>query len=273
MKIVYLNEQSERWLSRALCRRYAAVVFSTLSAPVPTNQLAKDRTICWAFGCLVKGESEILGAWDLDAWPASMDEVFGDLNNRGVEFLRCGLGSPGSIEAAFLATFRMGAAYPSIEQTLADFLDKVRPYHRPAMARLLRATIDDPLADPATVASLRFSSEDLRQKYPGILEQWRESASGFQPLFSLPEPYRQLARSVDRDAIAMQERLRKVIHRHGPFDDSAQAFDFVVDWLMRADLRLMHAARAPGLARVPWVSQCGRVAQVSGGAAGTPALA
>jgi len=62
MKYPDPSAQRKSWLTRALCRRYAAVVFSTLSAPVPTNQLAKDRTICWAFGCLVKGESEQLGA-------------------------------------------------------------------------------------------------------------------------------------------------------------------------------------------------------------------
>lgn len=273
MKNLEPSVRRERWLTRALCRRYAAVVFSTLSEPTLQNQPFKNRTICWAFGCLVKGEAEILGAWHLDEAAKTTHDVVLDLHNRGVEFLRCGLGDLRGVEVSFLNTFRMAALYPSIEQALAALRDTVRPFHRPAMSRSLRETIGDPTDTPSTVAALRFSSEELRQKYPGILEQWNETVAGFQPLFALPEPYRQLVRSVDRTAIGLQERLMGAIHQHGPFPDSGEAFDFVVDWLVRADLRLMRDAEAEELAREARALGSGRFAPVSGGAAGTPALA
>ncbi|MFG6417202.1 transposase [Roseateles sp. DC23W] len=272
MKIHGPIKPRERWLTRALCRRYAAVVFSTLAVPALADGSTSNRTICWAFGCLVKGESEILGAWVLPESPATMAEVFGDLHNRGVEFVRCGVGPLDGAEAEFLATFKMAAMYPSIEQPLAALLDRVRPFHRPAIVMHLRAMAGDLPDGRATVAMLRFSSEDLRQKYPGMLEQWGEAVSGFHALLSLPEPYRHLVRSVDRTAIGMQERLRKAVLHHGPFEDAAQAFDFVVDWLVRADLRHMQQAEVQELARLAQVSKSGRIAPVSGGAAGAPAL-
>ena len=273
MKIFDPMQQRERWLSRALCRRYAAVVFSTLSEPSLETQLENNRTIYWAFGCLHNGESEILGAWNLDAESATMTAVFGDLYRRGVEFLRFGLGSLGDVEAAFLATFRMSAAYPSLEQTMAALIAKVKPFHRPAMATLLRAAIGDPHDASAAVSSVAISSEDLRKKYPGILVQWREAVAGFQPLFVLPEPYRQLVRSVDRTAIDIQGCLMKAIYRHGPFVDSGDAFDFVVDRLVRADLRLVRDAEGEEMARQAVHSKFGRFAAVPSGAVGTPTLA
>lgn len=65
----------------------------------------------------------------------------------------------------------------------------------------------------------------------------------------------------------------QAIHQHGPFPDSAEAFDFIVDWLVRADLRLVRDAEAMELAREALVSRSGHLAPVSGAAAGTPALA
>lgn len=273
MKSLDPNLQRERWLSRALCRRYAVVAFISLVLPPLKNQLGENRTIWWAFGCLIKGECEVLGAWNLDAKAATTTEVFGNLHNRGVEFVRCGLGDLANVEAGFLATFRMAAVYPSIEQSLASAIGFTKPRHRAAMASLLHAAINESGAGRATVSEPEISSEDLRQKYPGILERWDETAAAFEPLFSLADPYRRFVRSVDRAAIGMQERLVKAMHRHGPFADSAEAFDFVVDWLVRADLRLMRDAEAKELAREALVSRSGRFAAVSGGAAGTPALA
>lgn len=273
MKFFDLTSQRERWLNRALCRRYAVLAFISLSVPPLANQLGENRTIWWAFGCLIKGECEVLGAWNLDAEAVTTTEVFGNLHNRGVEFLRCGLGDLADVEAGFLATFRMAAVYPSIEQSLASVIGSVKPRHRTEMADVLRAAIDESGLGLHTVSQSAIASEDLRQKYPGILKRWGESVAAFQPLFSLPDPYRRLVRSVDLAAAGMQERLVKAMHRHGPFADAAETFDFVVDWLMRADLRLARDAQAKELAGEALVSRYGRFAPVSGGATGTPALA
>lgn len=263
----------ERWLSHPLCRRYAAVVFSTIARLSPQGDASESRTICWALGCLAKGESEILGVWSLDGLSAMPAVVFADLHNRGVEFLRCGLGDLGDFEAEFQRAFRGGAAYPAIEQVIAEALGAARPMDRPAVEQLLRARPDDPSGDPAAVFAAEISSEDLRRKYQAILQQWDEAVAGFQRLFALPEPYRQLASSLDRTAIRMQERLVRAIRRHGPFVDSADVFDYVVDWLLRADQRQMREAEAAHLARDAFGSQSSPLAQGLGAAVGTPTLA
>jgi len=228
----------QRWLSHVLCRRYGVVAFSPLLGVKLKGLSTENRTVWWAFGCLVSGESEILGSWTVNVDADVPKVVFGDLYSRGAEFIRCGLGDLKPVEAAFQGTFRNATLYPSIEQAVASAVAGVRPMHRTAMDGLLRALAGagDELASTALLSG--NSSEFFRQKYPGILAAWDEAVAGFQPLFVLPEPYRRLVRSVDRTAMGLQERLTRSMDRHGPFADSADAFDFVVDWLMRADLRL-----------------------------------
>jgi len=273
MKNLDAKVAAREWLRRPLCRRYAAVEFSILPRLSVKSRRYENRTICWAFGSLIKGECEILGAWNLDTESVTTTEMFGDLRNRGVEFIRCGLGNLGDVEETFLATFRMAALYPSIEQTVASAVNAVKPRHRAFMANLLQPAVGDSAEVTAAAPLTSISSGELRQKYPEILAQWDEAVAGFQPLFALPAPYRQLVRSVGRTAIGMQERLMRSIHHHGPFVDSAEAFDFVVDWLVRADLRLQRDAQAEWIARDALASQSGRFGPASGRAVGTPVLA
>lgn len=273
MKYLDAHAAAERWLRRPLCRRYAVVVFGVLSKLELKTDPAVDRTICWAFGTLLNGDSEILGAWHSDTDAAVPPEVFGQLYHRGVEFVRCGLGDLAGVESAFKAAFRNSATFPSLEQTLAASLADVKPRHRSAMSRLLRAAVGDPMDAGPMVSSPDISSAELRERYPKLTRQWSEAAATFRQLFELPEPYRRLVRSVDRAAAELQGRLERSIHRHGPFVDSDEAFDFVVAGLRRADLQLDREARAAQHARdvSEWQS-CERLA-ASAGAVGTATLA
>jgi len=273
MKNLDAHAAAERWLRRPLCRRYAVVVFGTLSKLKLGNEPNANRTIFWAFGTLLNGESEILGAWHSDTDAAIPPEVFGQLYHRGIEFVRCGLGHLEGIEPAFTAAFRNSATYPSIEQTLAATLADVKPGHRSGMSRLLRATVGDPMDASLTVSSPDISSAELRERYPKLTRQWDEAAALFQPLFELPEPYRRLVRSVDRAAAELQGRLERSIHRHGPFVDSDEAFDFVVAGLRRADLQLDQDARAAQHARDESAWHLRHRIPTSDGAVGTATLA
>jgi transposase-like protein len=271
MKKLDAHAGTYRWLRRPLCRRYAVVVFGTLSKLKLRTEPNANRTICWAFGTLLNGDSEILGAWHSDMDAAIPPEVFGQLNHRGVEFVRCGVGD--YAEPAFMAAFRNSATCPSIEQTLAATLADVKPGHRAAMSRLLRAAVGD-LTDAApTVSSPDISSAELRERYPKLTRQWSEAAATFRQLFELPEPYRRLVRSVDRAAAELQGRLERSIHRHGPFVDSDEAFDFVVAGLRRADLQLDREARAAQHARDESAWQFRHRMPTSDGAVGTATLA
>lgn len=273
MKYLDAHAAAERWLRRPLCRRYAVVVFGVLSKLELKTDPAVDRTICWAFGTLLNGDSEILGAWHSDMDAAIPSEVFGQLYHRGVEFVRCGLGNLACVESAFRAAFRNSATYPSIEQTLSATLADVKPGHRSAMSFLLRAAVGDPMDAAPTVASADISSAELRERYPKLTRQWDEAVALFQQLFALPEPYRRLVRSVDWAAAELQGRLERSIHRHGPFVDSEEAFDFVVAGLRRADLQLDREARAAQHARDASARQFRHRLPTSGGAVGTATLA
>lgn len=273
MKKLDDHAATHRWLRRPLCRRYAVVAFGVLSKLKLKGEPNADRTICWAFGTLLNGDSEILAAWHSDTDAAIPPEVFGHLYHRGVEFVRCGLGDLADVEPAFRAAFRNSATYPSIEQTLAATLADVKPGHRSAMSRLLRAAVGDPMDAGLTVSSPDISSADLRERYPKLTRQWDEAAALFQQLFALPEPYRRLVRSVDRAAAELQGRLERSIHRHGPFVDSDEAFDFVVAGLRRADLQLDREARAAQHARDESAWHFRHRMPTSDGAVGTATLA
>lgn len=75
----FARQQRARWLSRPLCRRYAAGFFSHAPVTVTHGGAPEMRLIHWAIGSLQDGESEILGAWFEQAVMAD------DLKARGVE--------------------------------------------------------------------------------------------------------------------------------------------------------------------------------------------
>lgn len=272
MKTVINTSAIDTWLSRPLCRRYAVVAFSAASRLRVVGAVASSRTIWWALGTLINGDCEILGAWNSNDEGAIPAEVFGGLYDRGVEYITYASGDLTASRAAFSAAYPRAVLLPSIEQSLAAALASVRSAHRTVMSELLRAAAVDP-AEPVVAALPGISSADWRERYPRIMEQWDEAVAVLQPLFALPEPYRQLVRSVDRTAIEVHERLMRAIHRHGPFVDACEAFEFVAVALQRADQRLYRELEARRLARDTCVSRSGRVAPASGGALGTPALA
>ncbi|MCE4558016.1 transposase [Roseateles cellulosilyticus] len=273
MKMPETSAEMNRWLHRPLCRRYAAVVFGAISDVRLKTDADKGRTICWAFGSLINGDGEILGAWISDTQSGAATEVFGDLRSRGVESIRCGLGNFGDVADVFGATFQQSALHPSGELAFARAIGKVKPAHRSALASMLREVSGDRGAAPETVAAAEISSEKLRQKYPEVLDQWRETVARSQPLLALPEPYRRLVRLVDQTASGMQERLMKSIHQRGAFVDSAEAFAFVVEWLVRADRQLQRDVKAERAELDASGSQSGRFVPVMGSAVGTLAVA
>lgn len=267
------DRTTKDWQRSALCRRYAVVVFGTLSKLKVKAEQQGDRTICWAFGTLLNGESEVLGAWQSDREAAIPPEVFGQLFHRGVEFVRCGLGDLAEVESAFRAAFRNSVTYPSIEQALAATLAHVKPRHRAGVSSVLRATVGEPVDTGPAASSTEISSAALRERYPELMPQWSEAVATFRQLLALPEPYRHLVRSVDRAAAEVQGRLERSIHRHGPFVDSDEAFDFVVTRLLRADLQLDREARAAQHARDASAWQSRRRLPTPAGVVGTPTLA
>jgi hypothetical protein len=75
-----------QWLKRPLCRRYVLTFFDVAVARLREGEGLRDLPVHWAFGWLIDGEGEALGAW-MDSGDGSVDPVrlLADIQARGVE--------------------------------------------------------------------------------------------------------------------------------------------------------------------------------------------
>lgn len=202
----------------------------------------------WALGHLVTGESEVLGAWPIDAAEAvAPPAVFGELHSRGAEFIRVGIGDFAGTEAEFLRTFRHAEVVESVERALASCVGAVPPRHRLAVSAGLRAAADAADLASGLVALGRFQSSGLGERYPEVLQQWREALARFEPIYSLHAPLRGLVRSADLRAAEVRGRLSRAILRHGPFPDSEAALGFVAATLLRIERQWDREREAAGV--------------------------
>ncbi|KAK6024704.1 hypothetical protein OSTOST_09483 [Ostertagia ostertagi] len=212
------------------------VVFNTLSNLQAKSDPGVSRTICWALGTLLEGDSEMLGAWENSLEnPALAPEVFGELHDRGVVSIRFCVGDVAGAEAKFVNTFRHAGLLPSVEASLARLAPQAAPRHRATLVTNLRATAEAGSLDAAGAELAKLQASEPGKKCAAIVRQWGEALAGFEPLFDLDASLRERISSADRTAAKLNEKLNREIQRHGPFSDSAAAFDFVVAWLAKAE--------------------------------------
>jgi putative transposase len=233
------SNEIKEWLERPLCRRYGAAVFSCTGPFTPSVIAGQPQAICWALGSLINGESEVLGAWlDQDATTAAMPSVFGELQARGAEFIRFGVGDLAGAEASFKRTYRHGEIVDSVEQALESVTARVPLRHRQDVSVHLRAAADAETVERGRSELAKFQGSSLGEKYPDVVQLWSDALARFEPIFSLNEQLRGLVRLADRTAADVRGRLNRAILRHGPFSDSGAALDFVALSLARAEQRL-----------------------------------
>lgn len=226
------------WLDRPLCRSYVVAVFSSCSVLTLASH-GQVITIHWAFGSLIDGESEVLGAWFLDGdTPAVPAGVFSDMLPRGAEFIRIGVGDFAGAEAAFTQIYRHGELVPSVEQTVESLASRVAKRHRLEVSASFRAVAEAEDADARRSELEKFQASCLGKRYPEVAERWGRALAGFERIYALSAQLRGLVRSADRTAAEVHGRLTRAILRHGPFVDSTAALDFVAGTLDRAEQRL-----------------------------------
>lgn len=245
--------QKSTWLTRPLCRRYAVGSFSASTAEAGGRTLK----IRWALGSLVNRESEVLGAWiDQDAPTSSLPALFRELHDRGAERIRWGLGDfDGFQAAAFYQTFKGAQVVESIEQTLEAVVARVSARHRLAMTCCLRAIADSDDLETARSKLGEIQGASLGERYPEVVQLWREALAGFVPIFSLNEQLRGLIRSTDQKAAEARGQLRRSISRHGPFTDAAAALEFVAVSLDRTEQRWDRERAMARAERTLWASR------------------
>jgi len=75
-----------QWLQRPLCRRYVLTFFDVVVARLRDGAGFRDLRVHWAFGWLVDGEGEALGAW-VDSGDGVVDpaRLLAGLQVRGFE--------------------------------------------------------------------------------------------------------------------------------------------------------------------------------------------
>lgn len=260
------------WLDRPLCRRYVTAVFGTSSVQLQDGS-DRHRSVCWALGSLIGGELEVLGTWQIQiATTVPTPSVFGELQVRGAEFIRFGVGDFGGAESAFKETYRNGELIDSVEQLLESVVARVPRRHRLEVSNGLRAAAEAESLEAGRSELAGFQASRLGERYPEVVQRWREALARFEPIYSLNAQLRGLIRSADRTAADVRGRLARAIHRHGPFTDSAAALAFVAVTLARAEQRLDRERAAVVAAREAGVAASRRAAPKSG-AAGVPALA
>lgn len=262
---------SSGWLERPLCRRYVAVVFSETS---PLNLRASrgdPEAICWAFGSLINGECEPLGAWLIRGTLASaMPSVCGALQSRGAEFIRFGVGDFAGTPA-FSQTYRHGEFVDSVESAISALAARVRRRHRPQLSTFLRTTAEADRLELAWSEWAKFQGSGLGERYPDVVQLWKDALARFEPIYDLNEQLRGLVRLADRTAAEVRGRLARAILRNGPFTDSAAALDFVALALVREEQRL-DRDRATAAASRQACSTTPRAVSMAG-ALGVPTLA
>lgn len=226
-----------------LCCNYLAVFFDWLQMPWHCAQGVPTRGLLWALGAHRDGQGEVLGVWPAPAVRSfAWQEAFADLKIRGVESIRLAVGSQSACVEGGLPVVPFGATgLPSIEQTFAATLVQVAPRHRGAVELALRAVAAAGSGEAAGAALTAFERGQRGEKYPQVVAQWRLALAQWASLFALPASLRRMLVSGDRTAANLHRSLVRAIDRHGSFANQAEALDFVIDALLRAERRLDHA--------------------------------
>lgn len=80
------DHSGRRWLSKALCRRYAFVHLAEFQMSGIENGVARRRSWCWAFAMFAADEFEVMGAWRRDT--DAVEPIIESLRDRGVLSIR-----------------------------------------------------------------------------------------------------------------------------------------------------------------------------------------
>jgi transposase-like protein len=228
------RDDVQLWLTRPLVRSYRCVVFHSSLVSVLMDDCHWGGRVRWALGFLQDGACDALGAWvHADANAGVLNGPVAQLGARGIERIDVIVRSDwdGGWEK-FRRAFLCRAAVLSVEDSLAG----INPSHvrrrREEVMEILRASL---------LAANRHSVQDTLHSIRG-LRQGRQSREhtldAWESLLSLSEATRSLVLLSDRTASALQGRLAEAVKKHGCFESSDAALDFIADALRRAERRM-----------------------------------
>lgn len=227
------------WLTKPLCRRYVAVLFSSNPATGSWGEGGESGGIVWAIGTLTSGDSEILGVWRAHAdTRLAMASVFGDVHERGAEFIRFGIGDLVGVRSEFKQIYKTAELFGSVEQALEQVGALLPPRHRLDVLSCLRDAAEAESLEAGRSVLARFQGSVLGRRYPRVVRRWDEALESFASAYSLDAQLRGIVRLADRTAADVRGRLQRAILRHGRFTDSAAELNFVAATLARVEQQM-----------------------------------
>ncbi|MDP1691865.1 MAG: transposase [Burkholderiaceae bacterium] len=219
-----------------LCRSYAAVQLGALYADIRVLGGKSSCSMTWGLGIASDGQVEPLGVWPTaPLCLKSARQVADELLARGTE--RVGIlinGASAETGTATLRAFRGSSAtlpFPPAAQLLSWFAP---PRRREAIASGLKrirraesvqhahAVLD------ALEASTWQGAPKAVKKCRSAIEQWRG-------VYALSMRAREVVRRGEDSAELLEQRVRRVLARHGPFESAEAAAVFAELWLIDAE--------------------------------------
>lgn len=228
-------EDVAAWRQRPLDSVYAVLYLDALTVKVRTDRSVANLACYLAIGITTEGEREVLGLWWQESEGAKFWlAVLNDLNQRGVAdvLIACvdGLtGFPEAIEAVFPKAWVQTCIVHQIRNSMryVSFKD------RKAVARDLRPIYTAANAEAAEDALAAFDAK-WGDRFPMIVDSWRNRWEQITPFLSLPADLRRLVYTTN-SIENLNRQIRKAIKTRGHFPDEESATKLIYLAIVRAE--------------------------------------
>lgn len=211
--------EMQEWQTRPLEKVYAAVFVDALMVKIRDGQVA-NRPIYAAIGVDLDGNRDVLGLWAGQHGDGESArfwlQVLTELKNRGITdvfFLVCdGLkGLPNSVAAVWPETI----VQTCVIHLIRNSHKYVPRQHRDKVSIDLKA-IYTAINEPAAQAALETLTEKWGNKYPALVQVWRNAWNEFVPFLDYDLEIRRVICSTNAIE-SLNARFRRTVRARGHF--------------------------------------------------------
>jgi putative transposase len=216
-------EDARCWQQRPLDDLYPVLFLDALALKIRDGGSVQRKACYLAMAITMDGQREVLGMWFQQTEGAKFwMQVLNDLKQRGVrDILICcvdGLtGFPEAIEAIFPKT----EVQTCIVHLIRNSLKYVPRREYDKVTKDLRLIYTAPDAD-AALAALEVFEENWGQRFPPIIQAWREAWEYVIPFMAFPDEVRRVIYTTN-PIEALNRQLRKAIKTKGHFPNEEAA--------------------------------------------------
>ena len=216
-------EELAGWQNRPLDRVYTVIMIDCIHVKIRNGQVS-NRAVYVAVGINLSGQRDVLGLWVGDGGEGAKGwmTILAELRNRGVEdvMIVCcdGLkGLPESINEIWpAATVQL-----CVVHLVRASLRYAARQNWPTISKALKAVYTAPTEQAAKQRFDEFASA-WSDKYPVIVNMWRNSWQDFCPFLSFPPDIRKVVYTTNLIE-SMNARFRQATRRRGHFPNEQAA--------------------------------------------------